>query len=380
MPTSSVVLAGAATEISWLGDGTLPPGSLLQIAGDQTTAQDALRHLRHDWLVFRGNYKNARQLLSALGRRLARRRENAQTPLELFRAQRLSRQQEHETLSRLLVELDSSYELSLASAAAVAEACRWRWPAPTSPFASAEVGPTPGLIPLRQLLGIVSAYEWYRKGLEVAGLHARLHPHYGVFTPTRGVYPELLRAIPNPVGRRVFDIGAGTGVLGFLLLERGAARVVATDIDPAAVASAREDAMGLGFADRFEARELDLFPEGRADIIVCNPPWLPEAVRGRLDAAVFDPESRFLGRFLTGLPTHLESNGLGCLLISNLAELLGLRSGDYLSKEIERAGLRIAWKKEAPAAHPRSQDTEDRLHAVRSKEVVTLYGLAAITA
>ena len=183
--------------------------------------------------------------------------------------------------------------------------------------------------------------------------------------------------MPDPEGKLVFDIGTGTGVLAFLLLARGAARAIGTDVDPAAVASAREDAGRLGLGERFEARELDLFPAGRADLVVCNPPWLPEAIRGRLDAAVFDPESRFLCQFLAGLPAHLAPQGLGCLLISNLAELLGLRPEGFLASEIARCGLEISWKREAPASHPRSQDAGDRLHAVRSREVVTLYGLTA---
>jgi SAM-dependent methyltransferase len=364
-PLPSVAVPGSAARFAWLSDEGPPPEGRVETADDRTTAQEAVQRLRGRWLVYRGNYKNARQLLAAVGRRLARRRDNARTPLELFRAERQSRQQEHETLTRLLVDLDGAYQLALRAAPDVADACRWRW----GPAAG------PALVPLRELLGLLGAFEWYRKGLAVAGLHGSLHPHYGVFTPTRGVYPELLRAIPDPSGQRVFDIGTGTGVLAFLLLERGAARAVATDVDPAAVASAREDALRLGFGDRFEARELDLFPEGRADLVVCNPPWLPEAVRGRLDAAVFDPGSRFLTRFLAELPAHLEPGGLGCLLISNLAVLLGLRPPQLLAEEIGRAGLRIDWKNELPASHPRSQDASDPLHALRSREVVTLYGL-----
>jgi predicted RNA methylase len=363
----SIALPGSDQRVLWRSDDAPPPADRIELAGDQTTAQEALRRLRSRWLIYRGDYKNARQLLAAVGRRLGARRDTAKTPLELFRAERQSRQQEHDTLSRLLVELNAAGGLSLRAAPAVAEACRWRW--------GPELGPS--VVPLRELQGVLGAYEWYRKGLEVAGLPGRLHPHYGVFTPTRGAYPELLRAVPDPTGKLVFDVGTGTGVLAFLLLARGAARAVATDVDPAAVASAREDAASLGFGSRFEVREVDLFPEGRADIVVCNPPWLPEAVRGRLDAAVFDPDSRFLLRFLAELPAHLAPAGVGYLLISNLAELLGLRPPDFLSSEIARAGLEVVWRKEAPASHPRSQDAGDKLHAVRSREVVTLYGLAA---
>jgi methylase of polypeptide subunit release factors len=231
------------------------------------------------------------------------------------------------------------------------------------------------VVPLKTLLGVLGAAEWRKKGLAVPGLEGKLVPHYGVYTPTRSEYVELVAAIPEVQGKRVFDVGTGSGVLAFVLLQHGAARAVATDVDSRALACARENAVRLGLADRFETREVDGFPDGTADLVVCNPPWIPEPPKTRLDRAVFDEGGRFLTRFLEGLASHLAPGGRGTLVLSDLAVHLGLRAPDWLERELERVGLRVAWTKAAAPTHGKAKDQADPLHAARAKEVTTLYAL-----
>ncbi len=212
--------------------------------------------------------------------------------------------------------------------------------------------------------------------LAVPYLEGLLRPHYGVYLPTREDYVELMQTIPDVAGKRVFDVGTGTGVLSFLLLQRGARSAVGSDTEPRAIACARENAENLGLAARFEAIETDLFPEGKADLVISNPPWIPEPPKNRLDRAVFDPGSDFLRRFLEGLNEHLEPEGLGLLLLSDLAVLLGLRQAGWLDEHLARSGLQVKWKRSTVARHPKAMDPSDALHAVRSREVTTLYALA----
>jgi methylase of polypeptide subunit release factors len=160
-----------------------------------------------------------------------------------------------------------------------------------------------------------------------------------------------------------------------LLLARGAREVIATDVDPRAVACARENAIRMGFGDRFTAMEADLFPPGRADLVVCNPPWIPEVPRSRIDRALYDPEGRVLQRFLGGLSDHLERGGEGWLVVSDLPELLELRSRRWLSDAIESSGLRVIRTRSAKAQHPRAADPDDPLHDARAEETTTLYAL-----
>jgi SAM-dependent methyltransferase len=340
---------------------------------DRLRADVALARVRRgEFLLYTGDFHNAKQLLGALGRRLSH-PVGARSPLEAFRAERRARQQEHETLSRIVVALDRSYQLGLSRAPDVARACREVWGEPESDIT---------VVPLKQLLGMLGAAEWRRKGLAVPGLTGLLHPHYGVYPPTRTDYVELLQALPEKAvkGKRVFDVGTGTGVLSFVLLQRGAASVVATDCDPRAVACARENAERLGLARRFEVRQADLFPEGRADLVVSNPPWLPEAPKNRVDRAVFDEDSRFLLRFLEGLPAALTPGGQGLLILSDLAVLLGLRPPGWLEAQFARCGLGVKWTRSTPARHSKARDKSDPLHAARSREVTTLYTLVPAAA
>ncbi|MGA8893220.1 MAG: class I SAM-dependent methyltransferase, partial [Anaeromyxobacteraceae bacterium] len=235
----------------------------------------------------------------------------------------------------------------------------------------------PGLLPLREVLGAVGAQEWRRKGVEVPGLPGRVHPHHGVFAPIRGEYAALVAdalSTRDLRGKVVFDVGTGTGALAFLAARRGA-WVVATDTEPRAVACARENAERLGLAAQVEVREGNLFPEGRADLVLCNPPWVPADAHTPLERAVYDPGGRFLARFLEGLPLHLAPGGEAFLVLSDLAERLGLRPVGALEASIAAAGLLQVDSRSAPAAHPRSRDEDDPLHAARAGEVTTLHVL-----
>lgn len=355
---------------TWRSESGEPAPSRLSPVDDRLTADAALKRVRRgEHLLYAGDFHNAKQLLGAMGRRLPEPR-GARSPLEAFRAERRARQLEHETLSRIVVALDRSYRLELKRAPDVAEACRQVWGEPDADRT---------VVSLKTLLGMLGAAEWRRKGLEVPGLQGKLHPHYGVYLPTRTDYVELLLSVTDVRGKKVFDVGTGTGVLSFLLLQRGAASVTATDIDSRAVACARENAERLGLSKRFEVMEGDLFPPGKADLIVSNPPWIPEPPKNRVDRAVFDEDNRFLSGFLEGLAGHLNPGGEGLLVLSDLAVLLGLRDAGWLEQELARCGLTVKWKQSAPARHSKAKDKSDPLHAARSREVTTLYGLVPVS-
>ncbi len=367
-PEKEVRFTDGKVELLWRSESDAPvPVKLLRV-DDRLNAPAALKRLKGEHLLYEGDFRNAKQLLAAMGRKLngGRRPEN-ETALAAFRAERVARFREHETLSRVVVMLDSKYQpINLKNAPDVAAACTALW------------GPVslPTVVPLKALIGMLGAAEWTRTGLQVRGLPGKLHPRYGVFLPTRSEYVDLLLEAPEPGGKRVFDLGTGTGVLSFLLLKRGALHAIGTDIDPRSIDCARENAKRLGMANRFEAQERSLFPDGKADLIVSNPPWIPEPAKNRLDRAVFDENNAFLEGFLSGLTEHLEPNGEGWLLLSNLAELLGLREPGYLAERIAAAGLEVKWTKGTQAKHPRAKDEGDRLHAARSREITTLYCLA----
>jgi methylase of polypeptide subunit release factors len=174
-----------------------------------------------------------------------------------------------------------------------------------------------------------------------------------------------------------FDIGTGTGVLAAVLARRGIERVVATDLDPRALACARENVRRLGLSERVDVVQVDLFPEGRAGLVVCNPPWIPARPSSPMENGIYDPESRMLRGFLRALPEHLEPGGEGWLILSDLAEHLGLRTRAHLLEQFEAAGLHVVGRNEVRPRHPRAADKTDPLHIARAAEITSLWRLAA---
>ncbi|GAO24568.1 methyltransferase small [Alicycliphilus sp. B1] len=271
---------------------------------DDTVAADIAYRLACEGtaLLWRGDFQNARQLLQALMRRADRRPAKAAaraaqkmaeaSPAERFHLHRQAQAQRTRTLGALLIPVEGDYSIALRRAPDWRTACTEAW-GPASGEASA--------VALRELLGVVGAHEWRKKGVEVPALGDRIHPHYGVFSPVRGEYIDLVAQAPLPGTSLAFDIGTGTGVLAAVLARRGVRRVVATELAPRALACAQDNLRRLGLQDRVELLAADLFPPGRAPLVVCNPPWLPARPSSAIEQAVYDEGSRMLKGFLAGL-------------------------------------------------------------------------------
>jgi len=127
---------------------------------------------------------------------------------------------------------------------------------------------------------------------------------------------------------------------------------------------------------RVEVVVADLFPPGRAPLVVCNPPWVPARANSALERAVYDPDSRMLMGFIRGLAAHLQPGGEGWLILSDLAEHLGLRTRAELLAAFDEAGLVLVGRVDAKPNHPRASDRSDPLHAARSAELTSLWRLA----
>ena len=360
---------------AWRSEAALPPPKRVVIADDTTTA-DAAYHYACEGtaMLWRGDFQNARQLLLAMARRVDRkphrsRKKNTSTagPADAFHQHRLAQSQRARTLGMLLLPFDADYSVPLRRAPDVKLACTEAYGPASEPFVAS----------LRELLGLIGAHEWRRNGVAVPALDARIHPHYGVFAPVRSEYLKLLAQAPLPADTLAFDIGTGTGVIAALLAKRGIKKIVATELDPRALACAQENIERLGLLTQVEVIQQDLFPPGRAPLIVCNPPWVPARASAPIERAIYDPDSQMLRGFVNGLAEHLEPNGEGWLILSDLAEHLGLRTRPELLAMIDTAGLRVLDKIDTRPEHPKASDESDPLHAARAAEVTSLWRLAA---
>lgn len=353
----------------WHSERNVPPPKRV-ILVDDTLKADAAYRLACEGtaMLWRGDFQNARQLLQAMARRIDRKKhKQADDPREAFNLHRLAQSQRGRALGMLLLSFGPGYRLDLKRAPDVRQACKEAF----GPAAE------PVVMSLREVLGAVGAYEWRKKGVDIPALGAKIHPHYGVFSPVRGEYLDLVARVPLPSQALAFDVGTGTGVLAAILAKRGVKHVVATELDARALACARENISKLGMAGQVEIIEADLFPPGKAPLIVCNPPWLPARPSSALEHAVYDPDSRMLLGFLNGMTEHLEPGGEGWLILSDLAEHLGLRTREELMDAISKAGLKVIERMDTRPQHPKAMDTDDPLHTARKREVTSLWRLAA---
>ncbi len=373
-PVVNWVESGATHTARWRSENGVPPPKRVMPVDDTLTADAAYRlACEGTALLWRGDFHNAKQLLQALSRRIDRKPHRERKPAkavasmtEAFHLHRQAQAQRSRVLGMLLLPLDADYRVPLRRAPEVQQAC----------IEAYGTGGEDSIVSLRELLGLIGAHEWRKKGVPIPALDDRIHPHYGVFSPVRGEYVQLVAEAPLPAGNTAFDIGTGTGVLAAVLARRGVPNVVATDQDPRALACARENIACLGLGKQVSVVQADLFPAGRAELIVCNPPWIPAKPSAALEYAIYDPDSRMLRGFLNGLAEHLAPQGEGWLILSDIAEHLGLRTRDALLSWIEQAGLKVVGKIDTRPHHPKAADTTDPLHAARAAEVTSLWRLA----
>ena len=402
---------GASHSARWHSEAGIAAPKRVVIA-DDTMSADRAWHLACEGtaLLWRGDFQNGRQLLQALVRRVdqlprvklpaaaalpamqgaaaltkaqAAQRARAvasppkvkpaATPAESFHLHRMARAQRARTLGMLLLQFEPDHQISLRRAPDVRRAC-------IEAYGPAAAAPERYVASMRELLGLISAYQWRKKGVEIAALDERIHPHYGVFAPVRSEYVTLVSEAPLTATDLAFDIGTGTGVLAAVLSRRGVKRVVATDQDARALVCARANLKRLGMAGKVEVVEANLFPPStalpKAGLIVCNPPWLPGRPAAPLEHAVYDFESRMLRGFLAGVAARLAQHGEAWLILSDLAEHLGLRSRDALLGWIAAGGLQVLGRLDAKPLHPKAADADDPLHAARRAETTSLWRLA----
>lgn len=418
--------------------GSAPPKRV--VLADDTLSADTAYRLACEGtaLLWCSDFQNARQLIQAMARRIEKNAEKKLSkkgkeakrgaakasaspdadaslkseqlsPAHAFHAHRLAQLQRSKILSSVLIPLADDYTVPLRRAPDLREVCEQAWgpasalglppvtvdpkatPEEEKPYdAGMEAGsasdqlnkPIRILTPLREIQGLIGAYEWRRKGLEIPELgkppYNRIHPYYGVYSPVRGEYLELVAKAPIPQvegGVLAFDIGTGTGVLTALLLHRGVQKVVATETEERALECAAFNFENLQCGSMVQLVKANLFPEGKANLIVCNPPWIPAKASAPIERAVYDEGSRMLMGFINGLAQHLLPKGEGWLILSDIAEHLGLRTRDELLHAIDAAGLKLLGKSDIKPRHAKAIDPSDPLHKARSKEVTSLWRL-----
>lgn len=133
-------------------------------------------------------------------------------------------------------------------------------------------------------------------------------------------------------GKKVLDVGTGSGILALAARDAGAREVLAVDIDPSSVKFVKEKGI--------EVKKSDLFDnaKGKFDLIVFNPPYLPVDSREDSESALAttggEKGDEIIVRFLEDVEKHLEKEGRILLLVSSLTPT------KRIEKTLRESGLR----------------------------------------
>lgn len=165
---------------------------------------------------------------------------------------------------------------------------------------------------------------------EFMGLTFSVNPHVLVPRQDTETLVEQAEKQLSP-GKRVLDLCTGSGCILISLLARvPGVSGLGTDISEEALATAERNADRLGVADRAQWARGDLFApvEGRFDVIVSNPPYIPrEDIDGLMpEVADFEPRGAldggddgldFYRRITSEASEYLEAGGrlfleIGC--------------------------------------------------------------------
>jgi len=257
-------------------------------------------------LLWRGDFQNARQMLIALASRADRRpgkpKPPAATatppaPAAAFNRHRQAQSQRARTLGMLLLQLDGHYGIALRRAPDVRQACEEAY------------GPGEGtlVVSLRELLGLIGA-------------------HSGAARASRSRRSAAASIRTTECSRRSRRIrrpgGQGTLAGRDAVVRHGIRRRHGDGCARGRTRAARHQACGRhrpgSPCARLRARQSRAprlggtsgsraggsLPEGRAALVVCNPPWVPARPSSPIERGIDDPESRMLRAFLAGLAAH----------------------------------------------------------------------------
>lgn len=380
--------------------GATPKLAVVELR-DAVATSELVKLLQSGHVVWRGHFSEGKRLL-ARGERLYAKQSAKQSakkgaPATTFLDMRGMREQQAIFSARFLLHFAEGFELSGVRAAPdLTRECAFAFGSNTPP--------TPFLFPLKELLGVVGGYQWYRRGLPVPQLDGfPLRTHFSVFPPG----PAYLQLVQAALGRLsdsgklrgalALDVGTGSGVLAALLLRAGAERVVASDSSLRAVNCARENLASLDLLHRVDLRLADSVAACAAglprpvSVAVCNPPWLPGAPASVLETAVYDAENGMLCEFLRtcSVGGFLAPDADVFVVMSGLAEDVGLRPRGWLEVLFQNNGFEVVGKESKArrsAEHRHKSKSRKRdprkaepasVEDARANEEVTLWHLKA---
>ena len=234
-------------------------------------------------------------------------------------------------------------------------------------------------LPFPKIQGLNSAWQWYKKGIFIPVLGEKIHPYFGTYFPTRLEHLELYENwLKKHKGTKksAIDIGVGSGILSFQMLQHGFGKVIGTDTNPNAIIGLSETIKENKKYQNLNLIHGNLFANSKilTELIVFNPPWLPaiHSTTG-LDTAIYYSSNLF-SDFFKEAKKQLKPGGKIVLLSSNLAQITKVSESNPIEKEIAEGGrfkLDLVLKKPVKSASKKTKRNQNW----RSSEMVELWVL-----
>ncbi len=205
------------------------------------------------------------------------------------------------------------------------------------------------LLTFSQVQALNSSWQKYNKGIKVPVLRNKVHPYLGTYFPTRfdhlTLFDNYLKRYKG-AKKSAIDVGVGSGVLSFQMVQYGFQKVFATDTNLNAIVGLKEFMGDTKLSRKIELNHGNLFAsiEKEVELIVFNPPWLPAiSSEENFDEAVYYNKNLF-PKFFAEADNRLAEGGKLLVLFSNQAEIKNLTKENPIEKELAK-GIRFKLEK-----------------------------------
>ena len=302
------------------------PGKKLELYNRSTDVKLTIKALEAGKpVLIKAFYSNGLLLLKELHMHLKRK-----LPNKSFQEQRAYRSEYHKLSNLILVEI-VDHQLAVKKSPTIGW-LKKLYPE-TSDF----------LLTFPQIQGLNSSWQWYQNGISIPVLRNKLHPYYGTYFPTRfdhlKLFDNWLQRYNGPK-KTAIDVGIGCGVLSFQMVKYGFQKVFGTDTNPNAIVGLTEFMGDTKLSRKIELDLGHLFGkwEKQTELIVFNPPWLPESHhQDKNDEAIYYNKNLFPD-FFEGAKQRLLPDGKLVILFSNLAQLTKVTKDHPIEKELAEGG------------------------------------------
>lgn len=149
------------------------------------------------------------------------------------------------------------------------------------------------------------------KGKTVQYLGKKFLVYKNTFWPFNDSQP-LVKNFKITRGESVLDIGTGSGVIAIFACYRGASRVMAVDINPAAVRSARHNVKAHGFNKTITVEQSNLFQnvgKEKFDVITANLPFRDKPAHDIVAESQWDTDLKTNKKFFKEVKKYLKPKG-----------------------------------------------------------------------